>query len=135
MLLHSLSVAPDSADQNWNPFVRVGQDGSGTLNVTSGGQLLLQGDASSTASHSRGTTLFIGGSSSATADDRDQQAAAQAPTAQPGAVAMVGMHMGLDGGIRVSPSSRSSAASRSTCSKTGSISTASRDAASASRQD
>ena len=46
----------------FNPFVRVGRDGSGTLNVANGGKLLIDGRAVSTVADSRSTTLFIGGS-------------------------------------------------------------------------
>lgn len=62
VLLRSESSAPDSAAETWNPFMRVGRDGNGTLSITGGGQLLLQGGAVSTPANRRSTTLFIGGS-------------------------------------------------------------------------
>jgi len=61
VLFRTDSVAPDSADEAWNPGLRVGRVGSGTLNVTGGGQLLVEGNAVSTPTHTRDTTLFIGG--------------------------------------------------------------------------
>lgn len=45
----------------FNPFVRVGRDGNGTLNITGGGKLLLDGNAISTVDNSRSTNLYIGG--------------------------------------------------------------------------
>lgn len=62
VLLRSESSAPDSAAETWNPFMRVGRDGNGTLSITGGGQLLLQGGAVSTPANRRGTGLYIGGS-------------------------------------------------------------------------
>ena len=44
-----------------NPFVRVGRDGNGTLNITGGGKLLIDGRAVSTVTDSRVTNLYIGG--------------------------------------------------------------------------
>lgn len=46
-----------------NPLVRVGREGAGFLNITGGGQLLIDGQALSTPTDSRSTSLFIGGSS------------------------------------------------------------------------
>lgn len=62
VLLRSQSSAPDTALETWNPFMRVGRDGTGTLAITGGGQLLLEGGAVSTPTHRRGTSLYIGGS-------------------------------------------------------------------------
>ncbi|MDT7835415.1 beta strand repeat-containing protein [Aquabacterium sp. OR-4] len=62
VLLRSESSAPDSAAETWNPFMRVGRDGNGTLAITDGGQLLLQGGAVSTPANRRSTSLYIGGS-------------------------------------------------------------------------
>lgn len=54
-----------SAEGN-NPLMRVGRDGSGTLNISAGGKLLIDGQAVSTPTNTRGTNLYIGGSSSTT---------------------------------------------------------------------
>ncbi|MDP1532610.1 MAG: hypothetical protein Q8L92_03400, partial [Rubrivivax sp.] len=56
-------LAGGGAAEAFNPFVRVGRDGNGTLNITAGGKLLLEGNAVSTLAHSRGTSLYIGGTS------------------------------------------------------------------------
>lgn len=45
-----------------NPFVNVGRLGTGTLNVTGGAKVLMQGNAVSTVADSRSTSMFIGGS-------------------------------------------------------------------------
>jgi len=50
------------AGEAFNPFVRIGRDGSGTLNISGGGKLLLEGNAVSTVVDTRRTSLFIGGS-------------------------------------------------------------------------
>lgn len=56
------SVVPGGGPgEAFNPLVRVGRDGSGTLNVTNGGKLLIDGQAVSTAADSRSTRLFVGG--------------------------------------------------------------------------
>jgi hypothetical protein len=60
--LQADSSAPGTAGETWNPFVRVGRDGNGVLNISGGGQLLLKGDAVSTVDFTRRTSLFIGGS-------------------------------------------------------------------------
>ena len=44
-----------------NPFVSVGRDGNGTLNISGGGKLLLEGGAVSTSADRRSTSLYIGG--------------------------------------------------------------------------
>lgn len=64
------SVAPDTAGEAWNPFVRIGRDGSGTLAISGGGKLLVEGNAVSTPTHTRRTSLFIGGSGDATIGGR-----------------------------------------------------------------
>lgn len=63
VLLSAASVAPGTSGEAFNPFVRIGRDGSGTLNITGGGKLLLEGNAVSTLASTRRTSLFIGGSS------------------------------------------------------------------------
>lgn len=64
--ISAASVAPGTAGEAWNPFVRVGRDGSGTLAITGGGKLLVQGNAVSTVDFTRRTSVFIGGSGDAT---------------------------------------------------------------------
>ena len=60
--LSSQSVlAGGGPGEAFNPFVRVGRDGNGTLNITGGGKLLIDGQAISTVADSRGTNLYIGG--------------------------------------------------------------------------
>ena len=66
VLLRSTSSAPDTTDETWNPFMRVGRDGNGTLAITGGGKLLLEGGAVSTSVNRRSTSLYIGGSSETT---------------------------------------------------------------------
>jgi hypothetical protein len=55
------TVAGGGAAEARNPFVNVGRLGTGTLNITAGGKLLMRGDAVSTVADSRGTVLYIGG--------------------------------------------------------------------------
>ena len=66
----SLSAASVAAGggptEAFNPFVRVGRDGNGTLNITGGGKLLMDGQAVSTVANSRGTSLYIGGTADGT---------------------------------------------------------------------
>jgi hypothetical protein len=63
--LQALSALPGGGPtEAFNPFMRVGRDGSGTLNITQGGKLLMDGQAVSTVANSRTTSLFIGGTSS-----------------------------------------------------------------------
>lgn len=63
--LQALSTTPGGgATESFNPFMRVGRDGNGTLNITQGGKLLLDGQAVSTVAASRNNLLYIGGSSS-----------------------------------------------------------------------
>lgn len=61
VVLTASSVAPGTADETLNPFVRVGRDGQGTLSISGGGKLLLEGGAASTVEHRRSTNIYIGG--------------------------------------------------------------------------
>lgn len=62
--LSAASVLPGGGPgEAINPLVKIGRDGSGTLNISNGGQLLLNGQATSTLANSRSTALFIGGTS------------------------------------------------------------------------
>ena len=49
------------ADETRNPFVSVGRDGNGSLNISAGGKLLLEGGGISTPTDRRSTALIIGG--------------------------------------------------------------------------
>lgn len=62
VFMSAASVAPGTAGEAWNPFVRIGRDGSGSLNISGGGKLLVEGNAVSTIDFTRRTSLFIGGS-------------------------------------------------------------------------
>ncbi len=63
--MQALSTTPGGgATESFNPFMRVGRDGSGTLNITQGGKLLMDGQAVSTVANTRATALYIGGTSS-----------------------------------------------------------------------
>lgn len=55
------NLAGGGATETRNPFVSVGRDGNGTLNISGGGKLLLEGGAVSTLDHRRSTSLLIGG--------------------------------------------------------------------------
>jgi T5SS/PEP-CTERM-associated repeat protein len=55
-------LAGGGPGEAFNPLMRVGRDGSGTLNITAGGKLLIDGQAVSTVADSRGTSLYVGGS-------------------------------------------------------------------------
>ena len=60
--LSAASVLPGGGSgEAFNPFVRVGRDGSGTLNITGGGKLLIDGNAVSTVAANRSTSLYLGG--------------------------------------------------------------------------
>ena len=60
--LSAASAVPGGGPgEAFNPFVRVGRDGNGSLNITGGGKLLLDGQAVSTLADSRSTSLYIGG--------------------------------------------------------------------------
>ncbi|MCU7371422.1 PEP-CTERM sorting domain-containing protein [Paucibacter sp. O1-1] len=62
LLMESISVLPGGGPgEAPNPVMRVGRDGSGTLNISDGGKLLLQGGAVSTPADRRSTSLIIGG--------------------------------------------------------------------------
>lgn len=64
----SLGLPPGVAD-NFNPYMSVGRDSgsSGELTISDGGKLLMTGNALSTLSDSRSTTLNIGGYSDSVA--------------------------------------------------------------------
>ena len=65
--LSAASVLPGGGPgEAFNPFVRVGRDGNGALNIAAGGKLLMDGQAVSTLADSRGTSLYIGGTGDAT---------------------------------------------------------------------
>jgi T5SS/PEP-CTERM-associated repeat protein len=60
--LTGISTVPGGgAAETRNPFVTVGRDGNGTLNISAGGRLLLDGGAVSTTDNRRSTSLLIGG--------------------------------------------------------------------------
>jgi hypothetical protein len=60
--LSAASVLPGGGSgEAFNPFVRVGGEGNGSLNITGGGKLLIDGNAVSTMAANRSTSLFIGG--------------------------------------------------------------------------
>jgi len=61
VLLRSTTSAAGTAAESSNPVVLVGRDGSGFLNISGGGQLLLEGGAVSTPTNRRSTALYIGG--------------------------------------------------------------------------
>ncbi len=63
-------LAGGGAGEALNPLVRVGREGSGELIIEAGGKLLLDGQAVSTASASRSTSVLIGGSSQSTPGGR-----------------------------------------------------------------
>ncbi len=50
----------------FNPLMRVGRDGSGSLTISAGGKLLIEGNALSTVADSRSTSLYIGGTGDTT---------------------------------------------------------------------
>lgn len=65
--MESLSSVPGGGTgETLNPTVRIGRDGSGTLNITAGAKLLLEGGAVSTPAVRRSTNIYIGGSSDTT---------------------------------------------------------------------
>lgn len=61
VLFSSTSSAPGTAGETGNPSVLVGREGSGFLNISGGGKLLLEGGAASTPTDRRSTYLYIGG--------------------------------------------------------------------------
>jgi hypothetical protein len=67
VLLAAESVLPGGGlGEAFNPFMRVGRDGSGELTIAQGGKLLMDGQAIATVADQRYTSLFIGGSGSTT---------------------------------------------------------------------
>jgi len=64
------TLAGGGAAEALNPAVRIGRDGSGFLNITGGGKLLIDGQAVSTSANSRSTNLLIGGNSDSTPGGR-----------------------------------------------------------------
>lgn len=54
-------VAGGGPTETRNPYASVGRDGNGTLNISGGGKLLLEGGAVSTPADRRSTSLYIGG--------------------------------------------------------------------------
>lgn len=63
VLFRSTSSAPGTAAETSNPSVLVGREGSGSLNISGGGKLLLEGGGVSTPAARRSTNLYIGGRS------------------------------------------------------------------------
>jgi PEP-CTERM motif len=61
LLSSESTLVGGGAGEAFNPFLSVGHDGSGTLRIGGGGQLLLEGKAVSTVADTRRTTAFIGG--------------------------------------------------------------------------
>lgn len=61
VLLRSTSSAPGTVAETLNPVVLVGREGSGFLNISGGGKLLLEGGAASMPDIRRSTSLYIGG--------------------------------------------------------------------------
>lgn len=62
VLISAASVlAGGGPGEAFNPVMRMGREGSGQLNITAGGKLLLDGQAVSTVADSRSTTLLVGG--------------------------------------------------------------------------
>jgi hypothetical protein len=49
------------ANETRNPFVSVGRDGNGTLNISAGGKLVLDGGGVSTLANRRSTSFYVGG--------------------------------------------------------------------------
>ena len=71
VLVNAASVlAGGGPGEAFNPFVRIGRDGAGTLDITGGGQLLVQGNAVSTPADTRRTSVFIGGAGDVVAGGR-----------------------------------------------------------------
>ena len=63
VLYRSTSSAAGTAAETANPSVLVGRDGSGSLLISGGAKLLLDGGAVSTPTNRRSTNIFIGGQS------------------------------------------------------------------------
>lgn len=67
VLMSALSVLPGGGPgEAFNPFMRVGRNGSGELTITQGGKLLMDGQAIATVADSRFTSLYIGGAGTTT---------------------------------------------------------------------
>jgi T5SS/PEP-CTERM-associated repeat protein len=62
-LSSSSAVSGGGATEAGNPLARIGRNGTGRLNITNGGKLLLDGQALSTVAGVRSTALYIGGES------------------------------------------------------------------------
>jgi len=126
VLLRSTTSAAGTAAETSNPVVLVGRDGSGFLNISGGGQLLLEGGAVSTPTNRRVTSLFIGGRSDTlvggrgiatvsgagsevrvTGDDTfigvgiGPQSSGQLTVSNQGLVSGLGMAVGRSGGVGV----------------------------------
>jgi hypothetical protein len=68
VLVSAASVlAGGGPGEAFNPFVAIGGEGTGVLNISGGGQFLVAGNAVSTVANSRGTSAFIGGNGDALA--------------------------------------------------------------------
>jgi len=61
------AVAGGGAAEARNPYMSVGRDGNGALNISGGGKLLIDGGAVSTPANRRSTLLYIGGFSDVSA--------------------------------------------------------------------
>jgi hypothetical protein len=119
-------LAGGGPGEAFNPFVRVGRDGQGTLNITAGGKLLIDGNAVSTVADSRSTSLLIGGTSDTINGGRGialvsgagseirmtgndtfigvgfgPQSSGQLTVADHAAVSAIGMNVGRSGGVGV----------------------------------
>ncbi|ALT76706.1 hypothetical protein AT984_05415 [Paucibacter sp. KCTC 42545] len=67
LLISAASVLPGGGPgEAFNPVMRVGREGTGQLNISAGGKLLLNGQAVSTVADSRSTSLIVGGYNDAT---------------------------------------------------------------------
>lgn len=125
--LNSASLVPGGgAGEASNPQMRVGREGTGTLNITGGGKLLMDGQAFSTVANSRSTTLIIGGVSDTASGGQGTawvsgagseirmtgvdtyigvgqgpQAVGQLTVADQANVSAIGMNVGRSGGVGV----------------------------------
>ena len=118
------TLAGGGAAEALNPTVRIGRDGSGFLSITGGGKLLIDGQAVSTPTHARSTSLLIGGSSDVTPGGRGialvsgagseilmtgndtyigvghgPQSFGQLTVANQASVSAIGMNVGRSGGV------------------------------------
>jgi hypothetical protein len=119
-------LAGGGPGEAFNPFMRVGRDGSGTLNITGGGKLLMDGQAVSTVADSRSTSLYIGGTGDNTSGGKGialvsgagseirmtgsdtfiavgigPQSFGQLTVANGAAISAIGMNVGRSGGVGV----------------------------------